>query len=191
MKFLHWTKLLVTSICILIVATSCFEEISYQTTYILKPLSQEKSADPNLTLGGVTGYAFLVDTMDWTVANYDDALAGILTSKGKSKNKFKQHLGTFEPHGIIDTIPDSKDWLKMQVDVPSVMILVVSPEQKLYGYRQQAMAENLDKMYVSIVFHPWKPTKFYLNGPWRMHNEFYVPAPDPEPEPEPEPDPVL
>ena len=191
MRFLYLTKSLVTSIFILLVTTSCFEDISYNTTYILKPLSQKVSADPNLTISGVIGYAFLVDTTNWTVASYDDALAGILTSKMNSDNKFAEHLGVFEPHGVIDTIPDSKNWLKMQIDAPSVLVLVVSTEEKLYGYRQQLMAENLANMYVSIVFHPWKPTKFYLNGPWRMHNEFYIPAPDPDPNPDPTPDPVL
>ncbi len=60
---------------------SCLKEGKFETTYILKPSVQYQSVDPAEPLAGVVAYAYEVDTLDWGVASYDDATAGIITRK--------------------------------------------------------------------------------------------------------------
>ena len=58
----------------------CLKDTSHgSTTYILKPLQQNLSTDPNEPLEGVLTYAFDADTTRYTVASYDDALQGVAT----------------------------------------------------------------------------------------------------------------
>ena len=40
---------------------------------------------------------------------------------------------------------------------------------------QQEIAENFPKLYVSVVFKPWKEGTEYKDGNWIFRNQFYVP----------------
>lgn len=60
---------------------SCLKEGKYDTTYILRPQVQTQSVDTAEPLAGVVAYAYDVDTLDWGVASYADAAAGIITRK--------------------------------------------------------------------------------------------------------------
>lgn len=171
-KRMRW-RLLIAG-CLAVLFTGCFKEVSFETTYVLKPSLQVASGAPVTSLSGVKAYAFGVDTVTWTVASYADALAGVLTKKGSASEKLDTPLATAEPYGVVDTIPNSVNWLKMPLEAPVITVVVVDEVHKLYGYCQHEMGENLPLLYVSIVFMPWKETKLYVAGPWRMVNEFYV-----------------
>ena len=66
-------------------------------------------------------------------------------------------------------------WLSMRIDKPSVMVVAVDTEHRIYGYTQQEIAENFPKLYVSVVFKPWKEGTEYKDGNWIFRNQFYVP----------------
>ena len=63
----------------------------------------------------------------------------------------------------------------MRIDKPSVMVVAVDTEHRIYGYTQQEIAENFPKLYVSVVFKPWKEGTEYKDGNWIFRNQFYVP----------------
>ena len=69
------------------------------------------------------------------------------------------------------------DLLSMHVSSTPVIVVAVDTENKLYGYRQQDLGENLPQLYTSVIFRPWKQLKKYVDGSWRMINEFYVETP--------------
>ncbi|MEG2365118.1 MAG: hypothetical protein RSB29_00025 [Alistipes sp.] len=174
--------------CMLLVG--CFKTISYQTTYVLRPLVQIDDKDGYISLEGAKAYAFAVDTTTWTVASYDDALAGVLTEKNRPAEKFSTPTAHSEPFPPSDTIPASVNWIQMSLEAPSMMIVVVDPTHKLYAYRQQDFTENLSPYYISVVFRAWQQS--HTEGPWHVVNEFYI-APQPPliPDPiAPTPDPV-
>ena len=151
----------------------CFKEVSYRTDYVLKPLVQENSGDVAQLLpeGKAQAFAHAADTVFWEVASYEDALAGIITRRDNPSEKQTVPLVTAEPYdqeGIAG-------WLSMRIDKPSVMVVAVDTEHRIYGYTQQEIAENFPKLYVSVVFKPWKEGTEYKDGNWIFRNQFYVP----------------
>lgn len=151
--------------------TGCFKDVSFKTNYVLKPLLQELSGDPKLPFEGAQAFAYGVDTTLWTVASYEDALAGIITHKTDPAQKMSTPVAVAQPLAQEGTL----GWLSMPLNELSQMVVVVAPEQRLYAYTQQKLAENLPNLYVSLLFQPWKEGKVYAEGKWSFFNEFYTP----------------
>lgn len=151
--------------------TGCFKEVSYKTTYVLKPLSQQSQGDLSLPLQGAQAFAYLVDTTQWTVASYDDALQGVLSRKENPSDRMTT------PAAIATTYTEAGDgeWLQMPLSKESQMVVLVDTEARIYAYTQQILAENLSHTYVSVLFKRWKEGNSYQDGKWSFYNEFYVP----------------
>lgn len=152
---------------------SCSKSVSYDTNYVLKPLVQAFSGGVNEPLVGVRAYAFAADTTEWTVATYQDALDGVLTSRVVPSQKFSEPLASSTPFELEGTV----GWVQMSVSAPSLMILVVDTTNKLYAFTQQHFVENLPSLYVTIIFKLWKEGLSYKDGNWIFHNDFYTPPP--------------
>lgn len=180
------SRIIIAAIVGLMLA-GCFKTLSYKTMYVLKPLVQTESSGEIVTLANVKSYAFAVDTTDWYVASYEDALAGIITSKKSSSERITTPIGISGPFEPIDGAPASVNWIQMSVESPMIMVVAIDTEHKIYGYRNQQLEVNVPWLYVTVIFHPWKPAKKYENGAWLMVNEFYTPTPDPDPNPDPDP----
>ena len=164
---------IITLFTAVVLFAGCFKEVSYRTDYVLKPLVQENSGDVAQLLpeGKAQAFAHAADTVFWEVASYEDALAGIITRRDNPTEKQTVPLVTAEPYqqeGIAG-------WLSMRIDKPSVMVVAVDTEHRIYGYTQQEIAENFPKLYVSVVFKPWKEGTEYKDGNWIFRNQFYVP----------------
>lgn len=155
-------------------ATGCFKKVSHETRLVIKPLVQEVSAGSMQAVAGAKAYAFGVDTTLWTVATYADAEAGIITPKTGGEPS-PAPIGVSEPF-VMDS---TENWVVMTVNAPTAMLVVVDTAHRLYGYCQYKFAENLPSTYLSVIFRPWRAGNFYVDGAWRMFNEFYT-----EPEPE-------
>lgn len=152
-----------------ILMTGCFKDVSYHTTYVLKPLQQPTSDDKNPSvIPGASAYAFDADTTAWTVATYDDAVRGVLTSKMDPAQQISTPFASSEPYS-------EEGWLRLQIDRESQMVVAVDPVNRLYAYTQQMLGENLGNLFVSVVFQPWKAGFSYKNGNWSFYNEFYEP----------------
>lgn len=164
------TRLILFSAALLLLA-GCFKSVSYKTTYVIKPLVQNASGDATLPLADVKAYAFAVDTTKWRVASYDDALAGIITSKENPSEKITTPIATAEPYVREGT----EGWIQMSIGNPSQMVLVVDTQNKIYCYTQQALGQNLGELFVALVFRPWKTGNAYKDGEWSFYNQFYVP----------------
>ena len=55
------------------------------------------------------------------------------------------------------------------------MVVAVDPSTRLYGYTMQQPQLNLERLYVSVVFQPWREGFVYKNNAWSFYNEFYTP----------------
>ncbi|MDE6374606.1 MAG: hypothetical protein K2L09_02500 [Alistipes sp.] len=149
-------------------AVSCFKEVAFRTDYVVKPLRQLTSDDRNPEIiAGATAFVYDADTASWTVASYEDALAGIITSKADPSVRESTPLAVSEPYG-------SDGWIRLPLDREWQMIVVVDPLDRLYAYTQQQIGENLPQLTVSVVFQPWKTGTSYKNGNWYFRNDFYV-----------------
>lgn len=156
-----------------LLASGCFKSVSYDTDVILKSWVQRASSDALEPASGVVAYAFEADTVEWTVASYDDALNGVLTRKGSSETGVSPVAGEVCRVDSVDM-----ELLQMRVGSSPVVLVAVDTENRLYGYRQQELGENLPRLFTSVVFRPWKRMKKYVDGTWRMFNDFYVEEPD-------------
>lgn len=155
--------------------TGCFRSVSYDTQYVLKPWVQAYNQGTVTSQPGVLLYAYAADTTDWAVASYDDATAGILTSRSNPSQKLTEPYATGVSFGEVDTVPDAVNWRKMRLKLSSAMVVAVDTEHKLYAYTRQQLYENLSPLYISVTFQPWRAFERYTNGNWTYVNDFYDP----------------
>lgn len=150
--------------------TGCFKDVSTKTTYVIKPLVQDLSGDPYLALEGVQAYAFDADTTFYTVASYEDALAGVASLKDNPSQQLPAFVAgePYEREGI-------SGWVQMPLSNATQMVLAIDTEHRIYAYTQQELGENLPNLYVALPFKPWKEGFSYKDGNWSYYNEFYTP----------------
>lgn len=153
-----------------LLAAGCSKHVGFDTTYILKAWNQSASGGELEPLSDVVLYGYVADTVQWTVASYEDALACRLTDKwGGGTIDTPYAVGTpYELEGFGPT-------LAMQTDAELLMVVVVDRTNRLYGYTMQNFSQNMPEMYVSLVFQPWKKSRAFKNGTWWMFNDFYIP----------------
>lgn len=157
---------------------SCLKEGKYDTTCVLKPSVQTQSVDPAEPSEGVLSYAYDVDTLDWGIASYADAAAGIITRKDDPAQRMTDPADLAVPYaGKIgeDGTAAPAGWLQLPLGKTPRMVVVVDPATRLYGYTMLQPQLNLPQLYVSVVFQPWKEGFSYKTGVWSFYNEFYVP----------------
>lgn len=159
-----------------LLAAGCFKEVTYKTTYVLRPLVEHTSGDISVPLTEVRAFAYNVDTTQWQVASYDDALRGVITSRTDPQQRLAEPASVSEPYELEGTT----GWLQLHLDRPSQMVVAVDPENRLYAYTQQVLVENLYDYYITLVFQPWREGFRYRPGTgnsnvWVYCNDFYEP----------------
>lgn len=151
-----------------VLPAGCFKSVSHQTTYALKALVQERDGESLQPLPDAVAHAFAADTALWTVASYDDALAGVITPKDHREEMRLLATAAADPREGFE------GWLSMSFEATRAMIVVVDTRHKLYGYTQQTFPGNLPAISVELTFRPWKSGTSYKEGNWWMYNDFYV-----------------
>lgn len=151
--------------------TGCFKEESYDTTLVLKPTVQRNSGSSFEPYTGIKAYAFDADTTLWAVLSYEDALNTTISLKGAPATKSDTPLATAEPY----VYEGSSGWLQMSVSTPSLMLLAIDEQTKVYAYTQASLGVNLPQLYISLPFMPWKQGKRYKSGNWMFCNDSYIP----------------
>ena len=164
---------IVSLVLVTVLLAGCFKKVRYETAYVLEPWVELTSGGEKVAYqwDTIRCYAFPTDTTDWTVASYQDALDGVVTSL-RTGERLAQPMASGEPYRM----DGNENWLAMTVSGPSVMIVAVDTYNRLYGFRQQGLGANLSQMYVQMTFRPWKRARTYTDGDWLMFNEFYDPS---------------
>ena len=158
-------------LCAAVLLAGCFKKVSYETACILKPLSQRSSGDVIEPILGAQAFAYNVDTTLWTVASYDDALNGIITSKENPSERMTAPAAVSAPYES----DGASGWLQLHLSRETQMVVVADPASRVYAYTQLKSAQNLPHLYVSVVFRTWKEGNSYKDGNWSFYNEFYTP----------------
>lgn len=152
-------------------ATGCLKgDTDGHTDYIIKPLVQTTSGGLNELLPDIIGYAFDADTLEWTVASYEDALNGVLTHKEQPSEQLAVPIATAAPY----TVEGMTDRYLMRLPDHPVMLLVVDHTNRLYAYTNQKLEPNMGSLFVTLIFKPWKEGAAYQEG-WSFYNPFYEP----------------
>lgn len=149
----------------------CFEKVAHDTIYMLTPKTQAASGDTERVVEGARTYAFAADTASWFVASYDDALNGVITSRTDPSAKRSDPIATGQPV----TTEGFEGSLEMRLTRPSQLVVAADPEDRLYAYTQQKVAENLPRTYVTLTFKPYREGRTYKEGNWVFCNDFYTP----------------
>lgn len=170
-----WFRI-ITLAAVAVVVTGCFKKVTMDCRYHVRPYYQAESGGVAVQGEGIIAYAFAADTTQWTVASYEDALNGVLTSKtsGEKRSDAMAHA------------EQQDSTVVLQLTATPATIVVVDPINKLFAWRMTEVVENLPDLYVSVTFRPWSAKKRYVEGPWRMNNEAYVAPEEPEEPTEPE-----
>lgn len=152
-------------------ATSCGVDVGYNTTLILKAWIQPESGAELQPDSEVRLYGYNADTTDWRIASYEAALEGrFIAANGSGEELLPELSGSpIEVEGYSTAQSLNAEGYRR------LMVLAIDTRNRLYGYTQYALTENLPQMYVSLVFQPWKKSKAFKNGTWWMFNDFYVP----------------
>lgn len=151
--------------------TGCFKDVSYKTTYVLKPLQQATSGDMLQITPDAKLYAFAADTAQWSVASYQDALDGVITSRTNPSKKISETVAVGEPYQREET----EGWLQMPLELRTQLILAVDTQNQLYAITQFETTENLPFTYVTLIFKPYKEGFTYKEGNWIFFNDNYEP----------------
>ncbi len=160
--------------------SGCLKDNSTATTYVLKPFVQAKSVDQPEPLEGIRLYTYAVDTTSWQILSYDDALAGVITSKQNPQEQQSEPAAVGTPYQFTGTAEDGTSaeavgWLQMPISRQPQMVVAVDPSSRLFAYTMQESVLNVPFLYVSLTFTPYKEGRCYKSGKWVLRNDFYNP----------------
>lgn len=174
MKHLIWLTLVALSVW------GCKKGVT-NCNYVVTPWVQTTDKGDLALCVDAIGYGFYADTSEWTVTSYDNALAGVITSRTDAQTKQYDFKVEQNELGKLIIGPFTKR---------GAMVIVCDVTNRFYAWRYADIGEGLPEVVVPVRFLLWKPMISYEDTRWTVVNEFYVPAePEPEPEPEPTPDP--
>lgn len=161
-RFLKHTTLLVVAIFALY---SCFKETVGYTRYNLAIYVQADADEAFSPAKDVDSYAFAVDTTEWYIASWEDAVAHRITNKTTGE--------TIEEPSAYGEFNSSQEYqATILVNKPISMLVVVNPELKLYAYRNYELPVNLPDIYAKLYMAAWRPT--HNSSGWTIVNRFYA-----------------
>lgn len=156
-------------VCLMVVVPmlqGCFKDVINYTDYRIAAYEQTESNGEFLRSTDLETYAFYVDTTEWKVASYEDALARRITNKTTGKT-------LTEPDAVATFDANEEYQATIRLEAEISMLVTVNPTLKLYAYRKYPLPENLPSVDTKLYMASWRPSHS-LSG-WRIVNEFYAP----------------
>ena len=151
----------------------CFKDVVEYTDFRISVYDQTESNGEFVRSTDLETYAFYVDTTEWTVKSYEDALARRITNKTTGKTQT-------EPDAIGEFYADDEYQVTIRLESEMSMIVVVNPTLKLFAYRNYKLPINLPAVDTKLYMASWRPSHSVAG--WRVVNNFYEP-PTEEPTP--------
>ncbi len=150
----------------------CFKDVINYTDYRIAAYEQTESNGEFLRSTDLETYAFYVDTTQWTVKSYEDALARRITNKTTGETQT-------EPDAIGEFYADEEYQVTIRLEAETSMLVCVNPTLKLYAYRKYQLPINLPTVDTKLYMASWRPSH-PMSG-WRVVNDFYTPSTEQEP----------
>ena len=134
-----------------VAATGCFKSVVAYTRYTMAIYNQMEESGAYSRARDIESYAFYVDTTEWRVASYEDALNRTITNKTTGEQlSVPDVLGEFN---------SSREYsMSMVLQQEISMIVVVNPELKLYAYRSYELPVNLESVLTKLYMCSWRRT---------------------------------
>lgn len=150
----------------------CFKDVVNYTDYRIAAYEQTESNGEFLRSTDLETYAFYVDTTEWTIKSYEDALARRITNKTTGET-------LTEPDAIGEFYADEEYQVTIRLEAETSMLVCVNPTLKLYAYRKYQLPINLPTVDTKLYMASWRPSH-PMSG-WRVVNDFYTPPTEEEP----------
>ena len=151
----------------------CFKDVVEYTDFRISVYDQTESNGEFERSTDLETYAFYVDTTEWTVKSYEDALTRRITNKTTGKTQT-------EPDAIGEFYADDEYQVTIRLESEMSMIVVVNPTLKLFAYRNYKLPINLPAVDTKLYMASWRQSHSVAG--WRVVNNFYEP-PTEEPTP--------
>ena len=151
----------------------CFKDVVEYTDFRISVYDQTESNGEFVRSTDLETYAFYVDTTQWTVKSYEDALARRITNKTTGKTQT-------EPDAVGEFYADDEYQVTIRLESEMSMIVVVNPTLKLFAYRNYKLPINLPAVDTKLYMASWRQSHSVAG--WRVVNNFYEP-PTEEPTP--------
>lgn len=154
----------ITILLVAWVAVGCFKDTVGYTDFRIAVYSQAGKDDDFVRAEDVSAYAYYVDTTEWAIRSYDDALIGRITNKVTGEVREQPDVW-----GELNTSDEYQISLIINQNIS--MLVLLNPELKLYAYRKYQLPENLPRVDTKIYMAGWKPSQ--AASGWRVVNQFY------------------
>lgn len=168
-------KLVINSALLLVAALSlhgCFKSTVGYTYFNLAVYDQMESEDQFKPSTDIDTYAFWVDTTDWYIASWEDAVSRRITNKTTGEV-------LADPASIGEFNSSDRYQSSLFVNKPISMLVVVNNALQRYAYRKYELPENLSEVFAKLYMAAWRPT--HTSSGWTVVNPFYTTAqPDDE-----------
>ena len=156
-------------ITLLIVAAtllhSCFKDVVTYTDYNIAVYDQSEGNGEITPAMELASYAYYVDTTEWSVLSYEDAVARRITNKTTG-----EVLSTPDVEGTFDTLLPYP--VSLRLEQPISMLVVVNPTLRLYAYRKYELPINLPSVDTKLYMASWRAT--HSSSGWLVRNDFYT-----------------
>jgi hypothetical protein len=119
------------SILIVIVAAAailsgCFKQVVAYTVLNVAIYEQTEQDGPTPRAKEIISYAYYVDTVDWRIASWEDALVGRITNKTTGE--------VLETPDVLDEFNSTADYqMSIELNQKISMVVAVDPEMKMYA----------------------------------------------------------
>lgn len=157
----------------------CFKSVVTYTRFTVAVYDQTDSDGDFARARDIDAYAYYVDTTEWRVASYEDAVAGRITNKLTG--------ATLDSPDVLGAFNSSQEFqISLVLTAERSMIVVVNPGLKLYAYRSYELPVNLPQVDTKLYMAAWRPT--HATSGWVVVNRFYEPEQPDTPEDDGQPD---
>ncbi|MBQ6581118.1 MAG: hypothetical protein IIX32_03870 [Alistipes sp.] len=144
---------------------SCFKDVVSYTDFNIAVYDQSVADGEIQPSTAVETYAYYVDTAEWSVLSYEDALAHRITNKTTG-----EVLSTPDVVGTFDaSLPYPAS---IRLEQPISMMVLVNPSLKLYAYRKYELPVNLPAVDTKLYMASWRMS--HSSSGWMIRNDFYV-----------------
>lgn len=146
---------------------SCFKDVVSYTDFNIAVYDQTMADGEFTPAVAVETYAYYVDTTEWSVLTYEDALARRITNKTTGEVR-----STPDVEGTFDGSLPYPASVRLEQEVS--MIVLVNPTLRLYAYRKYELPDNLATVDTKLYMASWRRTS--PSSGWLVKNDFYVAA---------------
>ena len=142
----------------------CFKQVVAYTVLNVAIYEQSEQDGPTPRAKDIISYAYYVDTVDWHIASWDDALVGRVTNQTTGE--------VLSAPDVIGEFNSTADYqMSIELNQKISMVVAVNPEIKMYAYRKYELPINLDHVDAKLYMSTWK--RSHTNSGWWVVNPFY------------------